>query len=54
VAVHLEEIRRARPEFLAPYVAASRHAVRIGVEKGSLAPEAAREIEALLDRAAVG
>ncbi len=48
VAGHIEAIRRKRPDLLVAYAEASRHAVRISREKGSLTREGAEELRRLL------
>jgi predicted short-subunit dehydrogenase-like oxidoreductase (DUF2520 family) len=48
---HLAAIGEAAPDLLAPYAAASLHAVRIATEKGTLPPDAAAALRARLSAA---
>ncbi len=48
VRMHLEALRHAAPELLAPYAAASLHAVTIAERKGTLRPGAAAALRRLL------
>jgi predicted short-subunit dehydrogenase-like oxidoreductase (DUF2520 family) len=46
---HLRAISTTAPELLPAYREATRHAVIVGLEKGTLAPEAAERIRSVLD-----
>jgi predicted short-subunit dehydrogenase-like oxidoreductase (DUF2520 family) len=54
VRSHLTEIGSRRPDLLLPYAAASLHAVRVGLEKGTLGEEEAAEIRAAVSEATGG
>jgi predicted short-subunit dehydrogenase-like oxidoreductase (DUF2520 family) len=47
---HLKAMAALRPDLLTPYLEASRHAIAIGLDKGSLGPEEAEKLRMLFAR----